>query len=118
VEPSPRFSVIKALAQELGLEKLAQLEVEAVRSRPIPLRLITALIRGDGRVRGSKTGSRLTPREREVMVLVSSGYLNREIAEQLDISPETVKHHLRLIYPKLGVHNRVQAVNAFIEEEA
>jgi len=40
--------------------------------------------------------------------LVAKGYVNREIAEQLEISEHTVKNHLKNILQKLHVSNRVQ----------
>jgi LuxR family maltose regulon positive regulatory protein len=52
----------------------------------------------------------LSPREQEVLELVAAGLTNREIAEQLVISPETVKKHTGTIYGKLGVSNRTEAV--------
>jgi DNA-binding CsgD family transcriptional regulator len=52
----------------------------------------------------------LTPRENEVSGLLIQGLTNQEIAEQLFISPATVKVHVRHIYEKLGVRNRVGAV--------
>ena len=54
----------------------------------------------------------LSEREREVIELAAAGRSNREIAEQLVISLNTVKFHLRTIYSRLGVHNRVQATQA------
>ncbi len=51
----------------------------------------------------------LSTREREVLDLAASGLSNKEIAERLLISTNTVKFHLRKIYSILGVHNRVQA---------
>jgi RNA polymerase sigma factor (sigma-70 family) len=51
----------------------------------------------------------LTAREREVLDLAALGMSNREIAERLVISANTVKFHLRTIYATLNVHNRVQA---------
>lgn len=54
----------------------------------------------------------LSIREREVLKLASSGLSNKEIAERLVISTNTVKFHLRGIYSSLGVHNRVQASQA------
>lgn len=54
----------------------------------------------------------LSMREREVLDLAASGLSNKEIAEQLVISTNTVKFHLRGIYCSLGVHNRLQASQA------
>jgi two-component system response regulator DesR len=54
----------------------------------------------------------LSTREREVLDLATSGMSNKEIAERLTISSNTVKFHLRMIYSRLGVHNRVQAMRA------
>jgi two-component system, NarL family, response regulator DesR len=60
--------------------------------------------------------SMLSEREREVLDLAVSGLSNREIAERLVISANTVKFHLRRIYSTLGVHNRVQASQAINQE--
>jgi LuxR family maltose regulon positive regulatory protein len=51
----------------------------------------------------------LTPREQEILELVAAGLTNREIAEQLVISPQTVKKHTGSIYGKLGVRTRTEA---------
>jgi DNA-binding NarL/FixJ family response regulator len=50
----------------------------------------------------------LTPREREIVGLVSSGLRNRAIAESLHISEGTVKIHLHNIYEKLSVGGRLE----------
>ena len=52
----------------------------------------------------------LTDREMEVLELLIEGLRNEEIAHRLMISPNTVKFHLRAIYARLGVRNRVEAV--------
>jgi LuxR family maltose regulon positive regulatory protein len=52
----------------------------------------------------------LTPRELEVLHLISAGLRNQEIADQLVISLATVKRHISNIYGKLGVSHRTQAV--------
>ncbi|RRR74155.1 MAG: DNA-binding response regulator [Candidatus Viridilinea halotolerans] len=51
----------------------------------------------------------LTPREREVLLFVTEGNTNREIAERLGISPGTVKNHVEHIIAKLNVSDRTQA---------
>jgi len=53
----------------------------------------------------------LSPREKEVLELLSKGFLYKEIAEKLGISHETVKKHLKNIYQKLHVQNKIEALN-------
>jgi two-component system nitrate/nitrite response regulator NarL len=50
----------------------------------------------------------LTCRELEIVTAIVSGYSNREIAENLSISEDTVKHHLTNIFDKAGVYNRLE----------
>jgi DNA-binding CsgD family transcriptional regulator len=57
--------------------------------------------------------SLLSQREKEVLEQVAQGLLYKEIAIQLAISPETVKKHLKNIYQKLHVQNKVEALNKF-----
>jgi len=57
----------------------------------------------------------LSGRENEIMVLVSAGKLNKQIAEELNCEETTIKKHLQHIYPKLGVQNRIQASFRFME---
>jgi PAS domain S-box-containing protein len=52
----------------------------------------------------------LTPREREVVMLVALGHTGAEIAEQLGLSPETVRSHVRNAMAKTGSHTRAQLV--------
>ena len=51
----------------------------------------------------------LSPRQREVLQLIALGMDNDQIATRLYISRNTVKFHVRTIYERLGVHNRVEA---------
>jgi DNA-binding NarL/FixJ family response regulator len=52
----------------------------------------------------------LTEREREVLDRIAAGSTNREIAEELYLSPHTVKEHTSALYRKLGARNRAEAV--------
>jgi two-component system, NarL family, response regulator DegU len=51
----------------------------------------------------------LSPREMEVMELISHSMTNEEIADKLFLSPKTVKTHIRNIFAKAGIRNRVEA---------
>jgi DNA-binding CsgD family transcriptional regulator len=53
----------------------------------------------------------ITPREKEVLCLLSTGLTYEKIATQLKVSHQTVKMHLKNIYRKLGVKNKIQALN-------
>ena len=66
-------------------------------------------IEGPGPDRGE-----LSPREAEVLQLLSLGLLNKEIAFRLQISEHTVKYHISSIFSKLGAANRVEAIRAGI----
>src|SRR5215216_5369913 len=52
----------------------------------------------------------LSDREREVVSLIAAGSTNREIAQELYLSPHTVKEYTSGVYRKLGVRNRAEAV--------
>ena len=58
---------------------------------------------GKGRER-----SPLSTREREIVALVAQGYKNKEMAEKMFISEQTVKNHLHNIFDKLGVSDRLE----------
>lgn len=55
-------------------------------------------------------GFDLTEREREILILITQGLNNREIADHLTISRSTVKNHVSNIFSKLNVSNRAEAV--------
>lgn len=57
----------------------------------------------------------LTDREREILACAAAGRSNKEIADQLCVSIDTVKTHLHHIYQKLSVNGRVEAVLAYLQ---
>lgn len=56
---------------------------------------------------------KLSKRENEILELLSTGLANKEIADRLSISVETVRVHLRRVYEKLHVHSRTEAAMKF-----
>jgi len=60
-------------------------------------------------IRREKSAPELTAREREVLILVGRGMLNKQIARQLNISEKTVKAHLGKVFQRIGVTDRTQA---------
>jgi PAS domain S-box-containing protein len=52
----------------------------------------------------------LTPRQREMLRLLEQGRSTKQIAQELHLSPETVKNHIRHLLSALGVHSRLEAV--------
>ncbi len=99
---------------DLGLP-MARLLQEA-RSRDVLPEYVQALLEAFGQGPALATTEYemlpepLTPREQDVLELLAAGLTNREIAEELVVSPETVKKHAGNIYGKLGAGNRTEAV--------
>jgi DNA-binding NarL/FixJ family response regulator len=60
---------------------------------------------------GSRVPDTLTARESEVLAMISQGFSNKHIARALEISPETVKTHVKRIFLKLTASTRTEAVS-------
>jgi two-component system nitrate/nitrite response regulator NarL len=56
----------------------------------------------------------LTPRELEVLEMISAGLTNAEAAKRLDLSVHGIKFHLTEIYRRLGVSNRTEAAVSYL----
>jgi DNA-binding NarL/FixJ family response regulator len=100
-------SVRKVYAGEIWLDSHTTAAVmkrfAAPQPDPAPLP-----IRGGytSKTRGERTP--LSTREREIVGLVAQGYKNKEMAEKMFISEQTVKNHLHNIFDKLGVSDRLE----------
>jgi DNA-binding NarL/FixJ family response regulator len=81
---------------------------EAMIDPTVAGRLLRTLAQPRHRTTGQDEG--LTRREREVLELIAAGSTNREIAEELYLSPHTVKEHTSAVYRKLHARNRADAV--------
>jgi DNA-binding CsgD family transcriptional regulator len=56
----------------------------------------------------------LTPRELEVLEMISNGMTNAQAAQRLHLSVHAIKFHLALIYRRLGVNNRTEAAVTYL----
>jgi DNA-binding NarL/FixJ family response regulator len=84
---------------------------DALLSPSITRRLIEAFARRPASVAPSPSRlASLTPRERDILLLVARGRSNTEIAQDLVVSEATVKTHVGHLLAKLGLRDRVQAV--------
>ena len=75
-----------------------------------PRKYFQNLIAGPPGSRTSGEQTALTPREEEILLRLSKGFQDKQIADNLDISTWTVHNHIKNIFKKLGVHTRTQAV--------
>jgi RNA polymerase sigma factor (sigma-70 family) len=99
------------LVFEVDEELSTQLRLAARASEQAPETLAAKLLeRGleqeAQRAQVQNTLKSLSPREQEVTWLTARGYTNRQIADSLVLSPETVKTHVRHILEKLGVRSK------------
>lgn len=78
--------------------EIARMVVEAFQKKP-------STVPADG----------LTQRESEILALLSEGLSNKEIADRVNISYDTVRAHLRHIYEKLHVRGRTEAVKMYLK---
>jgi DNA-binding NarL/FixJ family response regulator len=71
-------------------------------------RKVAQYFRGERKIENEN--ETLTPREKEVLKLLASGYIYKEVADQLDISLETVRTYVKRICQKLHVRSKVEAI--------
>jgi ATP/maltotriose-dependent transcriptional regulator MalT len=103
-----RLALARALAS-LGREDAAAAEAEAAREAFASLGATRDVSRSDEATLGAVFGE-LTPREREVLMLVAQGLSDGEIAERLVVSPHTVHRHVANVRTKLQLPSRAAAV--------
>ncbi len=119
------FEALKAGASGYLLKKTAPLQIiESIKdlynggspmSASIAQKLVQFFMQQNNKAYDNQVQNKaadiLSPREKEVLTLVSKGMLYKEIAHQLNISFHTVKQHIGKIYQKLHVQNKTEALN-------
>jgi DNA-binding NarL/FixJ family response regulator len=60
-----------------------------------------------------ENSNNITNRETGILLMLKEGFSNQKISQETGISINTVKYHLKQIYKKLHVQNRVEAINKF-----
>jgi DNA-binding NarL/FixJ family response regulator len=73
---------------------------------------VFGLFSGEPEEDASTPPAHLTPRQAEVLRLLEQGRSTKQIAQELHLSPETVKNHVRHLLKALGVSTRLEAVAA------
>lgn len=96
--------------EELRLAVLDVLKGGVPMTSEIARRVIASFRRQPGK---NDAATKLTAREEEILILLSKGFVTKEIAGQLGVTYETVRDHLKHIYNKLHVHSRGEAVARF-----
>jgi two-component system nitrate/nitrite response regulator NarL len=105
IEPEELFARLRGVSQG-----------EAPVSRIMASRILREFARIGTESPPPDSARSLTPRERQVLRLVSKGLTNKEIGAQLHIAENTVKNHLRNILEKLHLQNRAQAAAYAVRE--
>jgi len=109
IEAGAHGYLIKSIDADEFLDLLSGLaHGEAAVTGRTAARLMAKL--AENRLPVKPVSENLTARELELLELVGEGFSNRAISEQLTISTNTVKYHLKNIFQKLGAQNRAEAV--------
>jgi DNA-binding NarL/FixJ family response regulator len=109
------FAALRAGASGYLLKKTILTElisaIEQVRmgGTPLSMQVAREVVGYFNRNTANSNVENLGKREQEVLSLIAKGYINKEIAEILGVSLETVRTHLKRIYEKLHVHSRTEA---------
>jgi len=100
--------ILKKSSRNKILDAIQQVYEGGGALTPMVARQVMAFLKPEAAKSGSP--SNLTPREKEILLLITQGMTNELIADKLFISVQTVRNHIKNIYDKLQVHSRAQVV--------
>ena len=119
VRSGARGVVVKQAATELLIKSVRKVhEGEIWLDAKTTAAVVRAFTEAKGEVIEHRRPLPLSNREQEVAALVVQGFLNKEIAERLYISEQTVKNHLHNIFEKLSVSNRLELALYVMQAES
>lgn len=106
---SEEFEVVGVAESSANVPADTELIVIARAPAPVSVRAPT-------RIRSEAGAATLSRREQEILALLADGLVNKQIAARLGISTNTVKTHLELLFEKLGVTTRAEAVATAVKQ--
>ncbi|MBS0619388.1 MAG: response regulator transcription factor, partial [Spirochaetes bacterium] len=104
--------ILKDTEPELLLSELKVVLLGGATLTPKVAQKISQLIPESESQDGSDDSNLLTRRQSEILNLIALGFDGNEIADELDLSAHTVRHHIENIYQRLHVNNRREAIRA------
>ncbi|MDP1622829.1 MAG: response regulator transcription factor [Bacteroidales bacterium] len=107
--------ILKKTSPQKILEAIQQVYEGGAALTPMVAKQVLALFKPKKAVKVTHTS--LTPREKEILTLITQGMSTLVIAETLFISIQTVRNHIKSIYEKLHVHSKAHAVAIALKEK-
>lgn len=107
--------ILKKTPPQRILDAVQQVQEGGAALTPMVARQVLAFFKSPQKK--SDPGEALTPREKEILGLITEGVSTEGIAVKLFISSQTVRNHIKNIYGKLQVHSRAQAVARALNEK-
>jgi two-component system nitrate/nitrite response regulator NarL len=94
------------ISKESSRAELVEAVLNCAKGRDVVAPNLAAGLVGEIRRRNDSDAPTLSPREREVLVMIAGGHTIPAMAKQLFLAPSTVKTHVQRLYEKLGVSDR------------
>jgi DNA-binding NarL/FixJ family response regulator len=107
--------ILKKTSPQQILEGIRQVFGGGAALTPMVARQVMAYLQAGGGKQAPQYS--LTAREKEILVIITQGLTNEQIAQKLFISPQTVHNHIKNIYEKMQVHSRAQVVTKAFREK-